>query len=398
MVLATRCPHCRTTFRVVQDQLKLRGGLVRCGACKEIFNGAENLLRPVQPPEAAQRGEAASAADAAPLPAPAAPRQEAPAQPAQEPAAPASPAPAEPAAPPQPDPLLRMTLMDFSHAHEDEDEDQPEPAPGAGPDAALSEPAPETGPAAPTEPPAASPISRFGPPTAPAPDFALPRMPAQRAPAPPAAEEDELGRAIDELKRKPWRGTLFKPRPDEDAIDALDSNEPQFIAHAERRERRNRKLDAALMAGSALLALMLAFQMLYTWRVELASSLPGLAPLLKRGCAVFGCRVGLPARIDQVTIESSELQALPNAADTFALVALLRNRSSAAQQWPDLELTLNDADERAIARRVFTPRDYLPPGQDPAEGFAPTSEQSLKLVFSLSQLKASGYRVYLFYP
>ena len=28
MVLATRCPHCRTTFRVVQDQLKLRGGLV----------------------------------------------------------------------------------------------------------------------------------------------------------------------------------------------------------------------------------------------------------------------------------------------------------------------------------------------------------------------------------
>src|SRR5690348_690217 len=48
MVLATRCPHCRTTFRVVQDQLKLRGGLVRCGACKEIFNGVENLLRPTQ--------------------------------------------------------------------------------------------------------------------------------------------------------------------------------------------------------------------------------------------------------------------------------------------------------------------------------------------------------------
>lgn len=397
MVLATRCPHCRTTFRVVQDQLKLRGGLVRCGACKEIFNGAENLLRPVQPPEAAQRGTPAPAADAAPSPSSlaAAPREEAPAPRAPEPAAPASPAPAEPAAAPQPDPLLRMTLMDFSHAHEDDAEDQPEEPSGAEPDAALPEPAPAT---QPTEPPAASPTSRFGPPTAPAPDFALPRMPAQRAPAPPAAEEDELGRAIDELKRKPWRGTLFKPRADEDAIDALDSNEPQFIAHAARRERRNRKLDAALMAGSALLALLLALQVLYTWRVELASSLPGLAPLLKRGCAVFGCRVGLPARIDQVTIESSELQALPNAADTFALVALLRNRSSVAQQWPDLELTLNDADERAIARRVFTPRDYLPPGQDPAEGFAPTSEQSLKLVFSLSQLKASGYRVYLFYP
>ena len=44
MALATQCPHCRTTFRVAHDQLKLRAGLVRCGACKEIFNGIEHLL------------------------------------------------------------------------------------------------------------------------------------------------------------------------------------------------------------------------------------------------------------------------------------------------------------------------------------------------------------------
>ena len=46
MALATRCPYCQTTFRVAHDQLKLRAGLVRCGACKEIFNGIEHLLRP----------------------------------------------------------------------------------------------------------------------------------------------------------------------------------------------------------------------------------------------------------------------------------------------------------------------------------------------------------------
>jgi len=44
MALATRCPHCHTTFRVAHDQLKLRAGLVRCGSCKEIFNGIEHLL------------------------------------------------------------------------------------------------------------------------------------------------------------------------------------------------------------------------------------------------------------------------------------------------------------------------------------------------------------------
>ena len=45
MALATQCPHCHTTFKVAHDQLKLRAGLVRCGACKQIFNGIENLLR-----------------------------------------------------------------------------------------------------------------------------------------------------------------------------------------------------------------------------------------------------------------------------------------------------------------------------------------------------------------
>jgi predicted Zn finger-like uncharacterized protein len=39
MALATQCPHCHTTFRVASDQLKLRGGIVRCGACQSIFDG-----------------------------------------------------------------------------------------------------------------------------------------------------------------------------------------------------------------------------------------------------------------------------------------------------------------------------------------------------------------------
>ncbi len=43
-MLATRCPHCQTRFRVTPAQLELRAGLVRCGACREIFNGRDHLL------------------------------------------------------------------------------------------------------------------------------------------------------------------------------------------------------------------------------------------------------------------------------------------------------------------------------------------------------------------
>jgi predicted Zn finger-like uncharacterized protein len=44
MALATQCPHCHTTFRVASDQLKLRGGIVRCGACQRIFDGSAHLV------------------------------------------------------------------------------------------------------------------------------------------------------------------------------------------------------------------------------------------------------------------------------------------------------------------------------------------------------------------
>ncbi|MCS0581928.1 zinc-ribbon domain-containing protein [Massilia pinisoli] len=49
MALATQCPHCHTTFRVAADQLKLRGGIVRCGACQSIFDGNAHLIDLAKP-------------------------------------------------------------------------------------------------------------------------------------------------------------------------------------------------------------------------------------------------------------------------------------------------------------------------------------------------------------
>ena len=44
MSLATRCTACSTVFRVVQDQLKVSEGWVRCGRCNEVFNAFEGLF------------------------------------------------------------------------------------------------------------------------------------------------------------------------------------------------------------------------------------------------------------------------------------------------------------------------------------------------------------------
>jgi predicted Zn finger-like uncharacterized protein len=46
----TRCPGCKTVFRVTDAQLALRDGQVRCGHCRTVFNGREELIS-LAPPE-----------------------------------------------------------------------------------------------------------------------------------------------------------------------------------------------------------------------------------------------------------------------------------------------------------------------------------------------------------
>jgi predicted Zn finger-like uncharacterized protein len=47
----TRCPECRTVFRVTPPQLALRDGQVRCGHCRVVFDGRAQAisLAPGQP-------------------------------------------------------------------------------------------------------------------------------------------------------------------------------------------------------------------------------------------------------------------------------------------------------------------------------------------------------------
>ena len=40
----TRCPGCRTIFRVTSAQLAVRAGQVRCGQCKTVFDGNAQLI------------------------------------------------------------------------------------------------------------------------------------------------------------------------------------------------------------------------------------------------------------------------------------------------------------------------------------------------------------------
>lgn len=174
----------------------------------------------------------------------------------------------------------------------------------------------------------------------------------------------------------------------------VDEDEPLPFGPTQRQARRVAALWWSF--ASALLLATLAAQMTYFYRADLAVQLPYAKPALERLCAWLRCTIPAPRQARLLSIESSELQFEKGAAGLLTLNAMLRNRAAYAQAYPSLELTLTDAEDRAIARRVLSPREYLGPVQDPT--FAANSERLLRLEIDASALRAAGYRLYLFYP
>jgi hypothetical protein len=190
---------------------------------------------------------------------------------------------------------------------------------------------------------------------------------------------------------------------DADDADAADDPEhdpeqPAFVLAAQRRQRRARLRRILMMAASVILVFAGLGQGIYLERNRIALAAPALKPLLVAACQPLRCTVGLQRRIDQLSIESNELQAATPDQPALTLSLLLRNRADTALAWPDIELTLNDDDEKALIRRVFAPAEYPPADQAVEAGMAGNTEQPVKLTFTLTQAVASGYRVYLFYP
>jgi predicted Zn finger-like uncharacterized protein len=150
--------------------------------------------------------------------------------------------------------------------------------------------------------------------------------------------------------------------------------------------------------ATLLLLLILIVQAAYFFRVDLAAQLPGLKPALISYCRILKCTVPLPQHTELISIESSGLEADPANENQINLNALLRNRAPYAQAFPSLELTLNDKLDMPLARRMFTPKNYLPQAEIESTGLLPNHEIGIKLRLNTTGLRPFGYRLVLLYP
>jgi predicted Zn finger-like uncharacterized protein len=180
-------------------------------------------------------------------------------------------------------------------------------------------------------------------------------------------------------------------RPAHSSFEPPDASEElDFLAPQDDGEER-----APWPALTIFAALALVLQIAYLFRVDIAARIPRAAPFLAMMCAPLGCSIEPSHDPRELAITGSELRADPVRSDVIVLSATLKNESERTRAYPALELTLTDAQNKPLARRVFTPTEYA---RQKAAKISPGSEVPLELALEIGNLNAAGYRLYLFYP
>jgi len=367
MALATKCPQCGALFRVVADQLKLRGGLVRCGQCRAVFDAIGSLtyvddsvvapLRPAKEETPAAGPTTASPSDEAPGKRPTLGRamtlRISPVPPAT--LARNLPPHGEPVASPPTEPaVIRRRTKGSTVTNAEPGElragETTAGTQGRAPTLVRLHEAPESGP---------------------------PKSPVDDGVGPAAGRPFEADAAPGEAEEADRPPSFMQPKPP-----------------------ARRGFSIVYGGGAALLLLMAAIQLAVILRGPLMIHWPQSRALLTDLCGVLRCTVSWPTQADRLAVIGTELQAIPGT-DALELSALIRNRADFRQSLPAIEVTLTDARNRPLARKVFTPADYLASAGEPAarlqEGLAPGSDLSIRIFFEARGLAPAGFLVYPFY-
>ncbi|MGE6334819.1 DUF3426 domain-containing protein [Stenotrophomonas sp. NPDC077659] len=196
-------------------------------------------------------------------------------------------------------------------------------------------------------------------------------------PAGPAVEMSALP------EPQPVEAAVIAPSASVDAPPATApaSDAPSFLGV------RPRALPAPRWhwAVVAALALLLVLQSVLADRTRLAAD-AGHRPWLSALCGVLRCSLPAWREPTALTMTSREIRPLPGQAGVLQVQASIRNDARWAQAWPDLRLSLADADGRVIGTGVFPPAQYL--GENPGAALLEPG-QSARIAFRVQEPAAA---------
>lgn len=395
MSQVTRCPSCETRFKVVADQLRISQGWVRCGVCQSVFDACEDL----------------QAWDESALPTPLDGLE---VQPQQHGAEAQAMACVQPNG--QMDAIENIASSTdeakapsgFEFAPMRTEANQPEVAipdeflaalPEASAEMSMPEVFAATNAAAQMQHTKELSASE------------LVDQPQATSVAADTGIEDVIGEATNKdaaaavLAHKPAKVELSDERDAADAVIAqnapadtdpsLNAAEPGFVRQARRQAFwHSAVMRVVLLLGSLLAVAALAAQ--YTWqqRDAVAALYPEWRPALSVLCKAAGCQLNPRREIADVVISSSGFTRLA-AANQYQWSLSLANRSEVTVAMPMAELTLTDALDKPLLRRVIDLQALQAPLQ-----LRPGQEWSVSIAVQVQELSApvAGYRALVFYP
>lgn len=261
------------------------------------------------------------------------------------------------------------------------------------------DPAVELAPPLPAEPDA-----MYGEATGPSPVPEPPRMQAERETAALEREPtvEPAGASPKALLIEPYLpDDLRADRAEDLVIDPMTPapalEDVSFVRDARRKAFWRRPGVRVLMAVLTLaLTLALVAQMAVQERDRIAAVQPALKPALEALCAPLHCTVNPPRQIEAIVIDSSSFSKLRG--DAYRLAFTLRNQAATHVAMPAIELTLTDAQDQPVLRRVLLPAD-LGPASGLIEAASDWSgSHAVSVVPGNGAGRVAGYRLLAFYP
>ena len=147
---------------------------------------------------------------------------------------------------------------------------------------------------------------------------------------------------------------------------------------------------------SFLLGVALLAQVVVHERDRVASRLPAFQSLLEAICTAPVCAVTPLRDPGSLTIDSSSF--LMPSPGNYRLSVSIKSLSSSSLVLPSIELTLTDALEQVVSRKVLNPGDFGSAGALLPPGGQWTGAVNLRVELDADTESFRGYRVLAFYP
>ena len=215
-------------------------------------------------------------------------------------------------------------------------------------------------------------------------------------PSLPSVEFPSIDEATGVKEAKPATPDLRADQSSEGEDDEEpDATEDVSFVKAARRRAFWRKplVRSGLVVLGLGLATALAAQVAVHERNRLAAVAPQLRPLLLALCEPLGCELAPLRQIAEVVIDSSSFNKARG--DSYVLAVTMKSRSTVALEMPAVELTLTDAQDQPVLRRVLLPAEMGAPQELAAGG---EWSASVSVLVTTGGARVAGYRLLAFYP